>query len=594
MPGRFFLGVGTGENLNEHVARRGWPSADVRLEMLEEAIERHPPACGRASSSATAALTTRSRTRASTPCRDEPPPIMVAASETGAAELAGKARRRFRRHGARRGADRAFREAGGRGSRAIGQLTVCYAASDERRHGAPRTSGGRTPRSAASSARSCRCRRHFEQAAELLTEDQVAEAVVCGPDPKRHREAIDEYVAGGLRPRLRAPGRPRPGRLLHLLRARGATRSRLRRRPPGSVGLGESGAGAARSLRAAPAGGEDGRRLPGDTDRRNIRRTVPPMPCFAQADAGVGKRPVARFRRSDCSQPGISRRGRGRGFEYRDATGAPLRDPRAIERIRALAIPPAWADVWICPDPLGHLQATGVDSAGRKQYLYHEQWRARRDREKFDRMLAFAGRLSRLRRATTALLEGQDLTRERVLAGAVRLLDLGFFRIGSESYAEENETFGLATMRKTHVRLGPECALVFDYAAKGGHRRVQSVVDPAVYGLVDALKRRRNGHDSSPTGPPGAGSTSRPRISTTSSATGGRNRSRPRTFERGTPPSSPRRPSVSRAAPPGRRRAGSVPSPWPSTRSRAIWATRPPCAGPRTSTRGSSTASTRG
>ena len=151
--------------------------------------------------------------------------------------------------------------------------------------------------------------------------------------------------------------------------------------------------------------------------------------------------------------------------------------------------------MWICPDPLGHLQATGIDSAGRKQYLYHEQWRARRDREKFDRMLAFAGRLPRLRRATTALLEGKDLTRERVLAGAVRLLDLGFFRIGSESYAEANETFGLATMRKTHVRLAPECALVFDYAAKGGQRRVQSVVDPAVYGLVEALKRRRNGRE---------------------------------------------------------------------------------------------------
>jgi DNA topoisomerase-1 len=204
---------------------------------------------------------------------------------------------------------------------------------------------------------------------------------------------------------------------------------------------------------------------------------------------------VARLKRSDCSQPGISRRGRGRGFEYRDATGTPLRDSRAIERIRALAIPPAWADVWICPDPLGHLQATGIDSAGRKQYLYHEQWRARRDREKFDRMLAFAGRLPRLRRGTTALLEGEDLTRERVLAGAVRLLDLGFFRIGSESYAEENETFGIATIRKTHVRLAPECALVFDYAAKGGQRRVQSVVDPAVYGLVEALKRRRNGHE---------------------------------------------------------------------------------------------------
>ena len=172
-----------------------------------------------------------------------------------------------------------------------------------------------------------------------------------------------------------------------------------------------------------------------------------------------------------------------------------MRDPAVLERIRALAIPPAWEDVWICVDPLGHLQATGIDAAGRKQYLYHDQWRARRDREKFDRMLAFAGRLPRLRRSTMALLEGDDLSRERVLAGAVRLLDLGFFRIGSESYAEENETFGLATMLKSHVRLGADCALVFDYAAKGGQRRIQSVVDPAVFGLVEALKRRRNGRE---------------------------------------------------------------------------------------------------
>jgi DNA topoisomerase IB len=204
---------------------------------------------------------------------------------------------------------------------------------------------------------------------------------------------------------------------------------------------------------------------------------------------------LPRLRRSDCSQPGIRRRRRGRGYEYRDPGGELVRDPDVLARIRALAIPPAWEEVWICLDPLGHLQATGTDAAGRKQYLYHEQWRARRDREKFDRMLEFAWRLPRLRRLTVRMLEGDDLTRERVLAGAVRLLDLGFFRIGSESYAEENETFGLATMRKTHVRLGPGHALVFDYPAKGGRRRVQSVVDPAVYDLVGDLKRRRNGRE---------------------------------------------------------------------------------------------------
>jgi DNA topoisomerase IB len=202
---------------------------------------------------------------------------------------------------------------------------------------------------------------------------------------------------------------------------------------------------------------------------------------------------LPRLRRSDCSRPGLTRHGRGRGYEYRDPGGEIVRDPDVLDRVRALAIPPAWTRVWICLDPLGHLQATGTDAAGRKQYLYHEDWRVRRDREKFDRMLEFAERLPRLRRLTARMLEGEGLRRDRVLAGAVRLLDLGFFRIGSESYAEENDTFGLATMRKGHVRLAPGHALVFDYPAKGGRRRIQSVVDAAVYGLVGDLKRRRNG-----------------------------------------------------------------------------------------------------
>jgi DNA topoisomerase IB len=200
---------------------------------------------------------------------------------------------------------------------------------------------------------------------------------------------------------------------------------------------------------------------------------------------------VARLRRADCSRAGITRRRRGRGFEYRDPSGALLQDEEALVRIRALAIPPAWTDVWICTDPHGHLQATGVDAAGRKQYRYHDRWRERRDREKFDRMLDFADRLPDLRHDVVALLDGNGLSRERVLACAVRLLDLGFFRIGTEAYAETNETFGLATMRRAHVRLGASCSLTFDYPAKGGKRRLQSVVDPGVYAVVEELKRRR-------------------------------------------------------------------------------------------------------
>ena len=164
-----------------------------------------------------------------------------------------------------------------------------------------------------------------------------------------------------------------------------------------------------------------------------------------------------------------------------------------LERIRELTIPPAWQDVWICPWPNGHIQAVGTDARGRKQYRYHDHWRELRDREKFDRMLEFGRALPRLRRVTNRHLRRPGPTRERVLAGAVRLLDRGFFRIGGENYAEENDTYGLATMQRRHVRLEPGNVIVFDYVAKGGQRRVQSVVDPQVYRLVSELKRRRGG-----------------------------------------------------------------------------------------------------
>ena len=201
---------------------------------------------------------------------------------------------------------------------------------------------------------------------------------------------------------------------------------------------------------------------------------------------------VTRLRRSDCSGPGISRRGRGRGFEYRDDEGRPITDPEDLERIRELGIPPAWKDVWICPDPRGHLQATGTDAAGRKQYLYHDAWRTRRDSEKFDDMVRFAHALPALRDHVEARLDGEEMSRERVLACAVRLLDRGFFRIGSEQYAVENQSYGLATMCKEHVTISGD-EMVFDYPAKSGVRRVQAVVDPQVSEIVAALKRRRGG-----------------------------------------------------------------------------------------------------
>jgi DNA topoisomerase IB len=204
---------------------------------------------------------------------------------------------------------------------------------------------------------------------------------------------------------------------------------------------------------------------------------------------------MTRLMRSDCSGPGISRRRRGKGFEFRDEEGERITDPEDLARLRELGIPPAWEDVWICPNPRGHLQATGTDAAGRKQYLYHDAWRTRRDSEKFEDMVRFAHALPALREHVEAGLGGDELTRERVLACAVRLLDRGFFRIGSEQYAVQNESYGLATMRKEHVSITDRGEMVFDYPAKSGIRRVQAVVDPQALDVVKALRRRRGGGD---------------------------------------------------------------------------------------------------
>jgi DNA topoisomerase I len=203
---------------------------------------------------------------------------------------------------------------------------------------------------------------------------------------------------------------------------------------------------------------------------------------------------MTRLRRADCSGPGITRVRRGRGFAYLDECGRRIDDAEVVARIRELGIPPAWRDVWICPYPHGHLQATGTDAAGRKQYLYHPDWRRRRDQQKFDDMVSFARALPALRERVAAdLAAGEQLTRARVLACAVRLLDRGFFRIGTEEYTVQNDSYGLATMRKEHVRIEDGSTMVFDYPAKSGQRRVQAVVDPVAAGIVAQLKRRRGG-----------------------------------------------------------------------------------------------------
>ncbi len=202
--------------------------------------------------------------------------------------------------------------------------------------------------------------------------------------------------------------------------------------------------------------------------------------------------PAIRLRRSDLAGPGIHRRRRGRGFQYVDAAGTKVDDPELLQRINELVIPPAWQDVWICPYPGGHIQATGVDARGRKQYLYHPKWRQRRDQEKFDDMVRFAKSLPAMREAVERDLHSEPLSREQTLACAVRLLDKGFFRIGSEDYAVTNETYGLATILKQHVKVR-EDTLLFDYPAKHGKQREMAVIDPEIAPVVKKLRLRRGG-----------------------------------------------------------------------------------------------------
>jgi DNA topoisomerase I len=210
--------------------------------------------------------------------------------------------------------------------------------------------------------------------------------------------------------------------------------------------------------------------------------------------SGPESRPRGRLRRSNCSGPGISRRRRGAGFSYLDPEGGSVRDEDTLERIRALAIPPAWRDVWVCSDPYGHIQATGLDEAGRKQYLYHERWQLRATQRKFESMREFAAILPKLRRAVKKDLAREGMPHERALACAVRLLDFGFFRIGGEEYAETNESYGVATVLREHVSI-EDGEVVFDFPAKSGQRRVQSIRDPEVKAAIEPMRRRRSGPD---------------------------------------------------------------------------------------------------
>ncbi|MDQ7993014.1 MAG: DNA topoisomerase IB [Propionicimonas sp.] len=196
---------------------------------------------------------------------------------------------------------------------------------------------------------------------------------------------------------------------------------------------------------------------------------------------------MPRLRRVSPDTPGWSRRRRGRGFSYADQDGRRL-TPAQVERVRALAIPPAWREVWICPDVLGHLQATGLDAAGRRQYLYHPAWRQRRDRQKFERVVAAAERLPQVRRRLARDLRREGMPLERAAALAVRLLDEGCFRIGNDVYADRHGSFGLTTLERRHVRRHGD-GLRFRFTGKSGIEHVVDIGQPGLVRVVEEFRR---------------------------------------------------------------------------------------------------------
>ncbi len=202
---------------------------------------------------------------------------------------------------------------------------------------------------------------------------------------------------------------------------------------------------------------------------------------------------MVRLRRTTPTSQGWARVRRGRGFRYLDEDGAALSEID-VDRCRQLVIPPAWTEVWICPVDNGHLQAVGTDAAGRRQYLYHPEWRVRRDVEKFEKMEGFAAALLKHRATSRRDLGGDELGLERVVATAFSLLDLGMFRIGSDRYAEENGSYGLTTLEKQHVHASAR-GVSFAYAAKSGQEVEVTVRDERVCEVLRALRRRRGGGD---------------------------------------------------------------------------------------------------
>jgi DNA topoisomerase IB len=210
--------------------------------------------------------------------------------------------------------------------------------------------------------------------------------------------------------------------------------------------------------------------------------------------SGEPEEEIVRLRRSSMSSAGLRRQRRGRGFSYLTADGRRLDDEETLERINSLAIPPAWREVWICPHPNGHIQAVGTDDAGRRQYRYHDQWRQERDEEKHDRVLTMAGRLPQWRAAVQEDLGGRGLGYRRVVAAALRMLDLGIFRTGGEEYASEHGTRGVATLLREHTSVRGE-ETTFEYPAKGGAHRAVVLHDASLAKTVKSLLRAKTGDE---------------------------------------------------------------------------------------------------
>jgi DNA topoisomerase I len=202
---------------------------------------------------------------------------------------------------------------------------------------------------------------------------------------------------------------------------------------------------------------------------------------------------MARLRRSSPDEPGWTRRRAGQGFVYLDRGGSRVAADD-VERIKGLVIPPAWEDVWICPWPNGHLQAVGTDEAGRRQYLYHPDWRTQRDAAKHARVLDFGRVLSKAREQVLVDLGTEGMSQDRACAAAVRLLDLGYFRIGNDVYADSNGSFGLTTLQRQHVRKQGE-TLVFCFVGKSGIEHSITIDDAATVKALEVMRRRRGPAD---------------------------------------------------------------------------------------------------